>query len=335
MNNLTRPAIEVKALTKNYKAVLAIQNLSFKVAKGEIVGLLGPNGAGKSTTMRILCGLLSASSGEAYICGVSVAKHPSEIKRRIGYMPEHNPLPEDLRVVEYLRLRARLKGVPPAKIKKRVDTVMDTCDLNRKARHKIISQLSKGYRQRVGIADAILSKPEVVIMDEPTIGLDPHQIFNIRNLINSLRNEMTVILSSHILPEIELCCDRIIIINHGYIVANGTPTELRREFIPTTPYTLSIKGEMDQLDAILTHLNTDLKIVDRGDPDRKGFREVYLETSSSEDLGEALIQSITRNPQLTLKALSQSKPDLEHIFMAATKRSWDQSINGSIIGPRR
>ena len=326
--NISRPTIEVKGLTKNYRAVQAIENLSFEVARGEIVGLLGPNGAGKSTTMRILCGLMPATSGEAYICGISVARYPSEVKRQIGYMPEHNPLPEDLRVIEYLRLRARLKGLPSKKIKKRVNTVMDLCDLNRKARYRIIGKLSKGYRQRVGVADAILSEPKVIIMDEPTIGLDPHQILNIRNLINSLRSEMTVILSSHILPEIEQCCDRIIIINHGHIVANGTPQELRKDFIPTTTYTLNIKGEIEQLNTLFTQLDSSLKVVDKGTPDNEGFCEVSLESSQDKDFGETLIESIARDPKLTLKALSQTKPDLEHIFMAATKRSWDQTIDG-------
>lgn len=232
------PAIEVRRITKIYGHVRAVSNVSFTVMPGEIVGFLGPNGAGKSTTMRILVGLTQATSGVAKICGIPVATEALEAKKHLGYMPENNPLPEELRVIEYLRWRAKLKNVPRREISARVEAVMVACDLARKARRKLIGTLSKGFRQRVGIADALLSEPDVIILDEPTIGLDPHQIRGIRALIRSLRKQKAVLISSHILPEIENVCDRVIIINGGTVVAAGTPDELRKEFILTRTFSV-------------------------------------------------------------------------------------------------
>jgi len=219
------PAIEVCRLVKTYGGTTAVNDISFTVARGEIVGFLGPNGAGKSTTMRILTGYLPATSGSVHLCGLPVATRPDEVKRRIGYLPENNPLPEDMRVSEYLYFRGRLKEVSRRQLGPRIDEVLEICDLKR-VRHRIIGQLSKGYRQRVGIAEAILAEPPVIIMDEPTIGLDPHQILIVRDLIAGLRGRMTVIISSHILPEIEVTCDRVLIINQGRVVAQGTPAEV-------------------------------------------------------------------------------------------------------------
>ncbi|HEY4988730.1 MAG TPA: ABC transporter ATP-binding protein [Opitutaceae bacterium] len=197
----TEPAIEVSHLVKSYSGVLAVNDISFTVPRGEIIGFLGPNGAGKSTTMRILTGYLPATSGKVSICGFPVASELDAVKRRIGYMPENNPLPDEMRVSEYLYFRGRLKEVPRAKLGSRIDEVLELCDLKR-VRHKIIGKLSKGFRQRVGIAECVLAEPPVIIMDEPTIGLDPHQILIVRDLIASLRGRMTVLISSHILPEI-------------------------------------------------------------------------------------------------------------------------------------
>src|SRR5450432_3682080 len=236
------PAIEVEHLVKTYAGMTAVNDISFTVARGEILGFLGPNGAGKSTTMRILTGYLPATSGHVHICGASVTLQPDEVKRRVGYMPENNPLPEDMRVSEYLYFRGRLKEVARRKLGPRIDEVLELCDLKR-IRHKIIGRLSKGYRQRVGIAEAILAEPPVIIMDEPTIGLDPHQILIVRDLIASLRGRMTVIISSHILPEIEVTCDRVLIINRGRLVAQGSPAELRRDILGRSTYALEVAGE--------------------------------------------------------------------------------------------
>src|SRR3954463_9139347 len=235
--------IEVSHLVKTYGAVTAVSDISFSVARGEIIGFLGPNGAGKSTTMRILTGYLPATSGSVRICGLPITTRPDEAKRRIGYMAENNPLPEDTRVSEYLYYRGRLKEIPRRKLGPRIDEVLELCDLKR-VRHKIVGRLSKGFRQRVGIAEAILAEPPVIIMDEPTIGLDPHQILIVRDLIASLRGRMTVIISSHILPEIEMTCDRVLIINQGRVVATGTPADLRREVFGQSRYHIEIAGDI-------------------------------------------------------------------------------------------
>src|SRR5215212_7674046 len=275
-------AIEVEHLVKTYGGVTAVSDISFTVARGEIVGFLGPNGAGKSTTMRILTGYLPATSGSVRICGVPVATHPDEIKRRIGYMPENNPLPEDMRVSEYMYFRGRLKEVPRRKLGPRIDEVLEVCDLKR-VRHKIIGQLSKGFRQRVGIAEAILAEPPVIIMDEPTIGLDPHQILIVRDLIASLRGRMTVLISSHILPEIEVTCDRVLIINQGRVVASGTPAELRREIFGHSTYKLEFSGDIDALTSAIATLDPTLRVTELGEPDAGGFRRITLTTSREDE----------------------------------------------------
>jgi ABC-2 type transport system ATP-binding protein len=315
------PAIEVSHLVKTYAGVIAVADISFTVARGEIIGFLGPNGAGKSTTMRILTGYLPATSGAVSICGYSVATQPDEIKRKIGYMPENNPLPEDMRVSEYLYFRGRLKEVSRRKLGPRIDEVLELCDLKR-VRHKIIGQLSKGYRQRVGIAEAILAEPPVIIMDEPTIGLDPHQILIVRDLIASLRGRMTVIISSHILPEIEMTCDRVLIINQGRVVAQGTPADLRREILGRSTYQLEVAGELAPLPALLTAVEPTLAITTQGEPDAAGFRSVQLTTDRDDELGEPLLRALLAQ-NLRVRSLSRVHPTLEDVFLAATRRSWD------------
>lgn len=324
-------SIEVKDLTKRYGLIRAIEAVTFTVAKGEIVGFLGPNGAGKSTTLNILCGLLSATSGWARICDLSVAYQPQIVKRHIGYMLEHNPLPDDTRVSEYLHFRACLKGIPCKEVKRRIDEVMDVCDLNRKARNKMIGKLSKGFRQRIGIADAILARPQVLVLDEPTIGLDPHQMIAIRSLLDTLRGKISVIFSSHILQEIEHCSDRIMILNHGHIVANGTPLQLRREFIPTFKYRLEVKGECRQLESVLEKIDPEAKLLSSGSPDSAGFYEIQIESRHEWD--PSLVQAIYAHAQLRLKAFSPIEPTLEHIFLAATKRSWAHPTSVKSTGP--
>lgn len=315
------PAIEVSQLVKSYAGMTAVNGISFTLARGEILGFLGPNGAGKSTTMRILTGYLPATSGQVNICGVPVASRPDAVKRFIGYMPENNPLPEDMRVSEYLYFRGRLKEVPRSKLGPRIDEVLELCDLKR-VRHKIIGKLSKGFRQRVGIAEAVLAEPPVIIMDEPTIGLDPHQILIVRDLIASLRGRMTVIISSHILPEIEMTCDRVLIINQGRIVAQGTPAELRREVLGHSSYQVELAGDPGRLGEILPAVDASLEVASTGEPDPEGFRLFTLTTSRDDDLGEALLQKLTQ-AGFRLRSLSRAQPTLEDVFLAATRRSWD------------
>ena len=326
MDNSEEPnSVVVRRLTKIYGGVKAIDNVSFRIGKGEVVGFLGPNGAGKSTTMRIISGLMPATSGSVSICGESVAINPDAARRHIGFMPENNPLPEDLRVREYLTFRAGIKGVPRSEIRARVDESMDICQLLRKASNKIIGNLSKGFRQRVGIADAILSRPEVIIMDEPTIGLDPHQILAIRALINSLRGKMSVIISSHILPEIELMCDRVMIINQGTIVASGSPESLRKEFISRDKYGISLKADPAKMREMLGCICSGVEIVSESKPDSAGYYDYTLSTDENSDLGCTLIREFSKDSALGLREVYHKKPSLEEIFMAATRRSWEQT----------
>ena len=316
--------IEVSHLKKSYGSLNAVNDLSFSVKRGEIIGLLGPNGAGKSTTMRILTGYLPATSGSVRICGLPVASQAEATKRFVGYMPENNPLPEDMRVSEYLWYRGRLKEMPRAKLRARIEEVLELCDIKRN-RHRIIGHLSKGNKQRVGIAEAILAEPAVIIMDEPTIGLDPHQIIIVRDLIASLRGRMSVIISSHILPEIEATCDRVLIINGGRIVAQGSPSELRHEIFGHTSYRLECAGDRGALAGHLSAVEATLKIVSTGEAGSDGFFEATLMTDAAPDLGEQLLQVLPAHGY-RIRSLSRTQPSLEDVFLAATRRSWDARL---------
>ncbi|MEI6034321.1 MAG: ATP-binding cassette domain-containing protein [Verrucomicrobiae bacterium] len=218
--------IKVEQLTKCYGPATAVDGISFAVAKGEIVGFLGPNGAGKSTTMKMIAGFLPPTSGSAVVAGRDVFRESLRAREHIGYMPENVPLYPDMRVTEYLRYRAALKGVPGRRMKERVQDVLELCGLQEVGR-TIIGRLSKGYRQRVGLADAMIHEPDLLILDEPTIGLDPNQIRQVRDLIRNLKRHHTILLSTHILPEVEMLCSRVLIINKGRIEAMDTPQNLR------------------------------------------------------------------------------------------------------------
>src|SRR6266481_3300685 len=245
--------IEVANLTKRYAGVTAVSNLSFSVARGEIVGLLGPNGAGKSTTMRILACYLPATSGTVRVAGLDVFRQSDEVRRRIGYMPENNPLHYDLRVREYLKFRARLKGLSRRHSRERVDVVMEQCGLTDVSR-RIIGHLSKGFRQRVGLADALVHEPELIILDEPTIGLDPNQIRAVRQLIKSLAQAHTVLISTHILPEAEMTCNRMLILYEGKILAADTPENLQRLMSSKSQVIAEIAGPEEALQECLAQI---------------------------------------------------------------------------------
>ncbi len=236
--------IEVDRLTKRYGAFTAVDDISFQVGKGEIVGFLGPNGAGKTTTMRVLTCFLPATEGTARIAGYDIFDNPLEVKRRIGYLPELPPLYRDMRVRTYLEFIAKIKGVAPKEARQRIDEIVVQCGLVDRT-EQLIGHLSKGYRQRVGLAQAILHDPEVIIMDEPTSGLDPNQIIEVRQLIRELAQERTVILSTHILPEVEMTCNRVIIIHEGKIVAVDTPENLTANMRDTTRFFVRISGDID------------------------------------------------------------------------------------------
>src|SRR5574337_1321916 len=217
--------IEVENLTKRYGPTLAVSDVSFQVQKGEILGFLGPNGAGKTTTMRIITGFLSPSEGSVRVAGIDVVESPLDAKRHIGYLPENPPVYTDMTVNEYLAFVGRIKGVPRAELKKRVGEVSEKCSIT-DVQDRQIGKLSKGYRQRVGLAQALIHNPDVLILDEPTAGLDPKQIIETRELIHGLSGEHTIILSTHILPEVSSTCQRVIIINQGHLEAIDTPENL-------------------------------------------------------------------------------------------------------------
>jgi ABC-2 type transport system ATP-binding protein len=275
---------------------------------------------------------MPATSGSAWVSGVAVAQDPQLVKQRIGYMPENNPLPDDMRVIEYLRFRARLKGVSGRKLRATVQEVMETCDLARTARRKIIGTLSKGFRQRVGIADALLGNPEVIIMDEPTIGLDPHQIQGIRKLIDNLRGRLTVVLSSHILPEIERSCDRVIIINRGRIVASGTSDSLRQEFLPGNRFELQVAGSELSVTEALKAKGFEVEIL-QSETREDNILNLTLRVEGNGELGPQLIAALNDAADCTLRSLAPRVPNLEEIFLAATKRSWEETIDSSKAKP--
>ena len=221
-------SILIENLTKVYGTQKAVDDISFEVKTGEVVGFLGPNGAGKSTTMKMITCFMAPTKGKIFLEGLDVDKAPEEIKKKIGYLPENNPLYTDMAIIDYLKFCADIQGVEKSMVSERIHKMVDLCGLNLE-RHKRIGELSKGYRQRVGLAQAMIHDPDVLVLDEPTTGLDPNQIIEIRKLIKELGKEKTVILSSHILSEVEATCDRILIINNGKIVADGTSETLRSQ----------------------------------------------------------------------------------------------------------
>lgn len=315
-------SIVAKSLTKRYGRNEAVRNLSFTINRGEIVGFLGPNGAGKSTTLRMLTGILSATSGYLSVCGKAVPLHAHSIRREIGYMPENNPLPEEMRVIEYLRFRAQIKEIPFRERRSRIEHAMEVCELHRKARRKIIGTLSKGFRQRVGIADAILAGPSVTILDEPTIGLDPHQVIAIRRLLDNLRGETTVIFSSHILSEVEISCDRVLILNQGQLVASGTSDELRKEFMPGSHYQIEAAGKPADIYAALSSLGDEWSI-DMEPLPRDGFHVCNLLNEANGTDGEKVLNELIQSQDLRIRSFHSIQPKLEDIFLKATRRSWE------------
>jgi len=248
--------VVVKNLTKKYNGFKAVDNISFRVNQGEVLGFLGPNGAGKSTTMKVITSYIAPSEGDVEVGGYSVITHPEEVKKLIGYLPENNPLYLDMPIMDYLEFSARLQGVPKEKVHQRVREMIKVCGLSGE-KHKLIAELSKGYRQRVGLAHAMIHDPQVLILDEPTSGLDPNQIIEIRKLIKDIGKQKTVILSTHILPEVEATCDRILIINKGHIVADGTPETLRKQAMGREVIRVKIEdGKEEEIAGVLRGLSS-------------------------------------------------------------------------------
>ncbi len=256
---MTIMAIVVENLTKNYGVQKAVNDISFEINTGEVVGFLGPNGAGKSTTMKMITCFMAPTSGDVTVEGASVLTESESVKKKIGYLPENNPLYLDMPIVDYLRFSAEVQGVNKADISTRIGEMIDRCGLDAE-KHKNIGELSKGYRQRVGLAQAMIHDPEVLILDEPTTGLDPNQIVEIRKLIKDLGKEKTVILSSHILSEVEATCDRILIINKGRIVADGSSETLRQQAQGQEVLTVQIEAEKGNIEKELLGLKSVEKV---------------------------------------------------------------------------
>jgi ABC-2 type transport system ATP-binding protein len=308
--------ISVKDLTKRYAGHTAIQNVSFEVGKGEIVGFLGPNGAGKSTTLRILTCYLSATSGSASVAGFDTYRDSIEVRRRIGYMPENVPLYLDMRVAEYLRFRAEIKGLGGRKARHAVDEAMDTCGLQH-VRKKLINNLSKGYRQRVGLADALVHDPELLILDEPTNGLDPNQIRQIRELIRKLASSHTVLVSTHILHEVEMTCDRVIIIDNGRIKAADTPSNLTKRMRTAGRIQVEIQADAEVAAGALGRLEHVKKVTP--EPQESGWTRFTVWVDSGTDSRER-ISRLASQHGWPLRSLFRHVATLEDVFVELTRR---------------
>jgi ABC-2 type transport system ATP-binding protein len=307
--------IEVVNLTKRYAGHTAVSNISFTVARGEIVGLLGPNGAGKSTTMRILSCYLPATSGTVRVAGLDVFRQSDEVRRRIGYMPENNPMHYDMRVREYLKFRARLKGLSRKRSRDRIDTVLQQCSLTDVSR-RIIGHLSKGYRQRVGLADALVHEPELIILDEPTIGLDPHQIRAVRQLIKSLAQSHTVLISTHILPEAEMTANRVVIMYEGKILAADTPQNLQRFMSSNSHVIAEIAAPMAALKECWAQMS-EIEQYDVAPGEGEYFR-CSLTPRNGMDLRPRIFEVVQQHGWL-LRELTRSRHSLEDIYVQVTR----------------
>ncbi len=303
--------IEVQNLTKRYGPVTAIRDVSFSVAPGQIVGFLGPNGAGKSTTMRILACFMPATSGSARVAGYDVFRESMEVRRRIGYLPENVPLYTDMRVAPYLEFVAEVKGVPRGQRKARVAEVMERCLIG-DVQNRLIGKLSKGYRQRVGLAQAIVSDPHVLVLDEPTIGLDPRQIAEIRTLIRSLAGEHTVILSTHILPEVSMVCSGVVIINKGAIVAQGPIDRLVEEFFPTARLEVEIAGPRPAVHDAMRAIPGVVAVAERDGAGAPG--RYVVESARGRDVRGEIFQLAAQQKWMLLE-LRQVGMTLEEVFM--------------------
>lgn len=314
--------IEVRELTKNYGPHRAVDRISFSVKKGEVVGFLGPNGAGKTTTMKIITGFMPPTTGAASVAGFDVFENPIEVKRRIGYLPETPPLYGDMTIEDYLRFVARLKGVEHSRVSALVARAIEKTALG-DLKKRLIQNLSKGYRQRVGISQALVSDPEVLILDEPTVGLDPRQVAEVRNLIKELRGQHTIILSTHILPEVQATCERIIIINRGKIVAEDSLESIGRRMQGAGRVYLRVIRAKENLAADLRAVPGVRLVTQR----ENGAMEV--DTDGSEDIASKLAERVVHSGS-GLNELRQETLNLEDVFLKLTTNEESQSEGASI-----
>jgi ABC-2 type transport system ATP-binding protein len=306
--------IEVQNLTKRYGRVTAVDDISFRVERGEILGFLGPNGAGKTTTMRILTGYMPATEGKAIVAGFDVFDQPVEAKRRTGYLPETPPLYPDMSVVEYLAFVAKIKGVPPADQRQRVRAVMERTRVADMA-NRLCSKLSKGYKQRVGLAQALIHNPDVLILDEPTAGLDPKQIIETRQLIKELAGDHTIILSTHILPEVSQTCQRVVIINKGRVVAVDTPDNLTDHLRGSATMYVQVDPGGADASAALGRIAGVTRVVESDR--RNGLVGYEVASESGHDVRRELAQAVVANGWGLLE-LRPSRMSLEEVFLELT-----------------
>ena len=312
-------SIKVEKLTKKYGDQAAVDDISFEIKTGEIVGFLGPNGAGKTTTLKMITTFLPPTEGEIFVEGLNVLEDSLEVRKKIGYLPEQNPLYGDMNVIDFLVFAARLQSIPEKEIKTAVDKMVKVCGLE-DVRKKDINELSKGYKQRVGLAQAMIHNPDVILLDEPTSGLDPNQIIEIRNLIKEIGKKRTVMLSTHILQEVKATCDRVIIINKGKIVADATPESLQKDFEDKVVTRIIVKASQG---LTKSKLNDDLQSIKKienlnisNDSDT-GNWIVDITTKKGEDLREDILKKVVSGG-LELLELKQKETSLEDIFRKLT-----------------
>jgi len=317
--------IEVEHLTKVFNGRKVVDDISFRVEKGEILGFLGPNGAGKTTTMRILTCYLPSTEGTARVAGYDVFEESIEVRKRIGYLPENPPVYPEMTVESYLNFVAKIKGAPSSKRKAQVDDVMGKCSIG-DVRNRIIGKLSKGYKQRVGVAQALLNNPDVLILDEPTIGLDPKQIFEVRSLIKGLAGDHTVVLSTHILPEVSMTCSRVVIIHEGRVIAQDTPEGLTRQASGAQKVSLLVEGPADAMRDRIQKIDGVLGVqVAEGDAGQPV--KITVECTLDKDLRRSLAETIVSSGWglLELRGISMS---LEDVFInLVTKEESQEHIN--------
>ncbi|MDZ7723454.1 MAG: ATP-binding cassette domain-containing protein [candidate division KSB1 bacterium] len=307
--------IDVQHMSRYYGDVAAVNDVSFKVEKGEIVGFLGPNAAGKTTTMRVLTSYLPATSGSVSVAGFDVLDDSMQVRKRIGYMPENPPLYQEMRVHDYLDFVAKIKGVEPADRKNAVQSALERTGCSQVS-DRVIKVLSKGFKQRVGLAQALVHNPDLLILDEPTVGLDPNQIVEVRELIKSLAGEHTILLSTHILPEVSMTCERVIIINRGRVVAEDTPQNLAKKHAGTTRLLLSLDAPADEVKETLGNLSGVERIMQAGDSET-GKPSFYVHSSAQVEIGPQVAKTVVEKgwPLYELKAEDVS---LEDVFKRLT-----------------
>ena len=315
--------IEVTNLVRRYGPHVAVDHASFKIEKGEIVGFLGPNGAGKSTTMNILTGYLSSTEGTVKVDGQDILEFPTEIKRKIGYLPENPPLYQDMTVREYLSFAGEIKGIPSREKKEKMNRIMETVGVQ-DVYKRLIKNLSKGYKQRVGLAQAMIGDPQVLIMDEPTAGLDPKQILEIRDLITRLGEDHTIILSSHILPEVSAVCKRVLIINRGRIVADDTPENLAKRILGGSHILLRADASEAAVQVALGKVSSIIKLEFR-ESQESGTVEALVEAAEETDIRRDLFRALAAAdiPILMMRSLDMS---LEEIFLNLTTKEESEAV---------